>query len=275
MGFAMELDHVSYRYEDGTFAMLDVSLSLRAGEKIALLGENGSGKSTLFHLLTGLLKPTNGTIHFCSEPLTYRAKSLRSLREAVGLVFQDPDVQLFSASVEQEVAFGALNLGFSMDEARARTAQAMEQTGVSDLIDRPTHFLSYGQKKRVSIADVLVMNPQCLLLDEPTAWLDPCNAIRVSELLSLLNAQGRCIVCSTHDVDWAYGWAQRVIILKKGSVLYDGAVVTALTDRLLMEEAGLTLPKLAVISDVLRQNKLIDGYPRTVDELTLQLKNKI
>lgn len=271
MGFAIELDHVQYKYEDGTFALNDVSLSLRAGEKIALLGENGSGKSSLFHILTGLLKPTKGSVLFEGQPLHYHAKPLRALREAIGLVFQDPDVQLFSASVEQEVAFGALNLGLSADEARMRAAAAMAQTDVSELIDRPTHFLSYGQKKRVSIADVLVMNPQCLLLDEPTAWLDPCNAIRVSELLTSLNAQGRCVVCSTHDVDWAYGFAQRVIILKKGRVLFDGEVQKALSDRRLMDEAGLTLPKLAVLSEVLRQKKLIDGYPRTVDELTEML----
>ncbi len=169
----LSVKNLCYKYPDGTVALEDLSLDLKEGQTTVLLGANGAGKSTLFLNLNGILKPDFGTLYFAGNAYDYSKQGIISLKKNIGIVFQDPDDQLFSASVEQDISFGAFNLGLSKDEVRKRVYDAMQKTGIAHLKAKPTHALSYGQKKRVAIAGVLVMQPRLMILDEPTAGLDP------------------------------------------------------------------------------------------------------
>ncbi|KUK81526.1 MAG: Cobalamin biosynthesis protein, partial [Pelotomaculum thermopropionicum] len=209
---------VEYTYPDGAKALNDLSLEINKGQKIALLGANGAGKSTLLLHFNGILRPQRGKILFCGKELHYRSRALLELRKNVGLVFQDPDNQLFSASVLQDVAFGPLNIGWTREAALAKARAAMRETQVADLEKKPTHFLSYGQKKRVAIAGVLAMEPQVVIVDEPTAGLDPRIAHQIMSLLYTLSAQGKTLIISTHDVDLAYSWADYVFLIRRGQI---------------------------------------------------------
>lgn len=272
MSICIDLQNVSYRYQDGTRALSGINLSLKGPEKIVLLGENGAGKSTLFSLLVGMLRPSQGRLLIDGRP-AYRGSALRSWRSRVGFVFQDPDIQLFSASVKQDVSFGPVNLGLDKTEVRRRTERALEQAGVEALKDKPVHLLSYGQKKLVSIAGILVMEPELLLLDEPTAWLDTRHSQRVMTLLEECYQAGKTVMLSTHDVDLAYTWAQRVIILKEGSLLLDGPVEQAFGTGYWMEAAGLSLPTLARINLTLKEQGIPSSF-RSVEELERWLKGQ-
>ncbi|WP_210275578.1 energy-coupling factor ABC transporter ATP-binding protein [Rhizobium sp. G21] len=169
----LEARKIGFRYEDGTRALDDVSLRIVRRQKLVILGANGAGKSSLMSLLNGSFKPSAGEVLLNGEPVAYDRKGLTLLRSQVGLVLQDPDDQLFAATVFEDVSFGPLNLGLSADEARLRVANALDAMEISDLSHRPTHMLSFGQRKRVAIAGILAMSPSVLLLDEPTAGLDP------------------------------------------------------------------------------------------------------
>ena len=273
MSINIDLQNVSYRYPDGTSALSGINLSLEGPEKIVLLGENGAGKSTLFGLLVGMLRPSQGRLLIDGSPASYRGSALRSWRRRVGFVFQDPDIQLFSASVEQDVSFGPVNLGLEKTEVRRRTERALKQAGVAALKDKPVHLLSYGQKKLVSIAGILVMEPELLLLDEPTAWLDTRHSQRVMTLLEECYQAGKTVMLSTHDVDLAYTWAQRVIILKEGSLLLDGPVEQAFGSGRWMERAGLSLPTLVRINLTLKEQGITSSF-RSVEELERWLKGQ-
>lgn len=189
--------------EDAAFAIPD-------GARLALLGPNGSGKTTLLRSLAGSLKPRQGQVVFRGEAVGFSRSALREHRRRVQLVAQDPDEQLFSADVMQDVSFGPLNLGLTDEEARARVDEALNLLGVTALAERPTHQLSYGERKRVAIAGAVAMRPQVLLLDEPTAGLDPAG---VSELLATLAGLETTVVLATHDVDLALGWADEVAVV--------------------------------------------------------------
>jgi cobalt/nickel transport system ATP-binding protein len=220
--YILEAKGVEFRYPDGTGALNGINIAVEKGKKVAVLGSNGAGKSTLFLHFNGILKPHKGNILFNGQPVCYKHKQLTELRKNVGIVFQDPDTQLFSASVWQEISFGPINLGLPKEQVIQRVNAAMEATGITGLKDRPTHFLSYGQKKRVSIADILSMEPQVIIFDEPTAWLDPKLSLQVMEIFDLLNQQGKTVVLSTHDVDLAYTWADHIIVMEQGQVVGEG-----------------------------------------------------
>jgi len=218
----IETRELTYTYPDGTRALRGINIKLAAGQKIAVLGANGAGKSTLFLHLNGILRPQGGKVLFRGSELKYRQRDLLALRKNVGIVFQDPESQLFSASVLQDVSFGPVNLGLAQNEALDAAKRAIRQTGITDLESRPTHFLSYGQKKRVSIAGVLAMEPAVIIFDEPTACLDPGMALKTMALLDELSRQGKAIIMSTHDVDRAYDWADYVYLLQDGGVIGEG-----------------------------------------------------
>lgn len=269
---SLSLSGVSFAYENGQQAVAGVSLRLEPGEKVAVLGANGAGKSTLYRLLTGLSRPQEGEVCLDGQPIRYQNKALRELRSRVGLVFQDPDLQLFSATVEQEVSFGALNLGLPVEEAARRTKDALERMDIEDLAARPVHFLSFGQKKRVSLAAMLVMQSEYLLLDEPTAGLDPVNIERMTNSLDVLWRSGRCVAASTHDVDWAYQWAQRVILVCHGKIVFDGGVAEAFLDEQRLEMTGLQCPTLLSIAVRLHKQGRWDGpWPRSMEALVAGL----
>lgn len=202
MGIILEAEHLTYGYDEKRHAIEDLSIAFEEGKTTAILGANGAGKSTLFLHLNGILQPEHGEVRFRGQPISYKKAGLRQLRSKVGIVFQNPDDQLFSASVYQDISFGAVNMGLPSEEVHRRVNVVMEQIGITYLKDRPTHSLSFGQKKRVAFAGIMVMQPEVIILDEPTAGLDP---VGVSELMHLLQdvcrQQNTTIILSTHDID--------------------------------------------------------------------------
>ncbi len=265
---------VTFAYPDGTVALHDLSLQLPQGLRVAILGANGCGKTTFFLNLNGILRPTSGKIIHNGEPIAYDRQSLRELRRRVGLVFQDPDSQLFAASVRQDISFGPLNLGWSEEVVRAKVEQVIADTNLGELVERPTHMLSYGQKKRVAIAGVLVMEPDVIIADEPTAGLDPETTARVLDLLDTLHDAGRSIVISTHDVEMALAWADHAIVLGRGHLLAEGPPAAVLSDEHLLREAGLLPPLVVEAYRQLRGAGLLPAsapVPRTVEDLTALL----
>lgn len=249
----IEVHGLHFCYPDGTAALRDCSLSILKGNKVVLLGANGTGKSTLLKHLVGLLKPNKGSITLNGQSLRYDRTSLLSVRSKVGFVFQDPDSQLFSASVSQDISFGPINLGWSRDRVKEAVTKALEMTGTTGLKDKPTHLLSFGQKKLITIAGVLAMEPEIIILDEPTASLDPQHVSLIADLLEKLNKQGTTVVMATHDVDLAYSWADNVFIMKDGKIIKEGCPIGVFQNE-----------------DVLRQTSLVKP---TILEIYLQLKN--
>lgn len=213
----LELGDVSFRYPDGSVGLDGCSISIPRGKRIALLGANGAGKTTLFLHLNGILRPLSGTVLFGGSPLNYSRPGLHTLRSRIGLVFQNPDSQLFSASVREDVSFGPLNLGLDNETVRSRVKEALHAVGMTACADKPVHNLSYGQKKRVCIAGVLAMRPEVLILDEPMAGLDVAMQIELTSILDRLHGEGMTIIIATHDMDFAYQWADSITIMVKGS----------------------------------------------------------
>lgn len=264
------IDQLSHCYADGTTALKNISLTIKQGKKIALLGNNGAGKSTLFLHLNGILKPTNGKIRFRGNDMAYNRKSLLSLRKQVGIVFQDPDSQLFSASVIQDISFGPQNLGLSNEEVLRKVEWAMEQTETTELKDKPTHFLSLGQKKRVAIAGVLAMDPEVIILDEPTAGLDPYYSKQMMNVLDFIHKQQKTIILSTHDVNLAYEWADEIIVMHNGEILCHSNPVTVFKQEELIRKAHLDQPWIMeTFQTLLRENIVAKNeiMPRNKEEL--------
>ncbi|PEZ80487.1 MULTISPECIES: ATP-binding cassette domain-containing protein [Bacillaceae] len=267
------IEGLTHQFADGTFALNDLSLTIQHGKKIALLGNNGAGKSTLFLHLNGLLQPTAGKIRFKGKKMKYDRKALLSLRKQVGIVFQDPDSQLFSANVQQDISFGPMNLGWDRNAVQEKVNWAMAETEVTELKDRPTHFLSLGQKKRVAIAGVLAMEPDVWLLDEPTAGLDPYFSKQIMALLDSIHHQDKTIILSTHDVNLAYQWADEVVVMNDGKVIYQGDPVSVFHDEDVLLQAHLEKPWVFEMFQALHQSREPaerDLFPRTKEEL-LQL----
>ncbi|MFS8197944.1 energy-coupling factor ABC transporter ATP-binding protein [Streptomyces sp. CWNU-52B] len=259
----------SYAYEDGPTVLSGLDFEVRAGRALALLGRNGSGKTTLMRLLSGGLRPRAGQLTVEGRPVRYDRKGLTLLRTTVQLVVQDPDDQLFAASVGQDVSFGPLNLGLPDTEVRARVAEALAALDITALADRPTHLLSYGQRKRTAIAGAVAMRPRVLILDEPTAGLDPDGQERLLSTLGGLRESGTTVVMATHDVDLALRWADDAALLTpSGAVTGPAAVTLARTE--LLEQAGLRLPWGIAVAELLRTQGLLTdpgAGPQTADEL--------
>jgi len=266
----LETKNISYSYPDGTKALDGVSVRIKKGSKVAVLGSNGAGKSTLFLNLNGVLKPTGGKVYFNGREVDYKRASLTELRKNVGIVFQDPDVQLFSSSVYQEVSFGPMNLRLPEHIVRERVECSLEELGISHLKERPTHFLSYGQKKKVSIADIIAMEPEVIIFDEPTACLDPRNSQQLVRLFDKLNRSGKTVILSTHNVDMAYSWADHVIVMKEGKVEREGMPKDVFRDTDLLESADLIKPFVLEIYDELKKTGAlgdVDAIPASREEL--------
>ncbi|EHQ91299.1 energy-coupling factor ABC transporter ATP-binding protein [Desulfosporosinus youngiae] len=238
----LEVVNLEYSYPDGTNALRKVNLPIIKGEKLAILGSNGAGKSTLFMQLNGTYRPDSGCIKYRGEEISYKNKALIELRKNVGIVFQDPDSQLFSASVYQDISFGPLNLGLSEEKVIERVERALVDTETKDLQDKPTHLLSYGQKKRVSIAGVLAMEPEVIIFDEPTAGMDPRHSQEFMQLLDKLSDQGKTMILSTHDVDLAYSWADRLVIMYRGEIIAQGLPGELFLQPEIVQRADLTIP---------------------------------
>ncbi|MGW0698332.1 energy-coupling factor ABC transporter ATP-binding protein [Streptomyces sp. NPDC002867] len=266
----VELVDAGFAYEDGPVVLSGVGLALREGRSTALLGRNGSGKTTLLRLLSGGLRPATGHVRLDGEPVTYDRAGLTRLRTSVQLVVQDPDDQLFAASVEQDVSFGPMNLGLPEEQVRARVDEALAAMDIVALRDRPTHLLSYGQRKRAAIAGAVAMRPRVLILDEPTAGLDPHGQERLLEVLGTLGASGTTVVMATHDVDLALRWADDAAVLAPTG-LRTGPVAELLADQALLDAARLRRPWGTAVAELLRSHGLLapaETGPRTPEDLS-------
>ncbi|MCB1239988.1 MAG: ATP-binding cassette domain-containing protein [Tetrasphaera sp.] len=241
-------------------------IAVSSGSRLALLGENGSGKTTLLRCLSGAHEPTAGRVVVDGIALSRSASGLREHRQRVQLVLQDPDDQLFSADVRADVSFGPINLGLDDAEVRVRVAEALELLDVTELADRPVHQLSYGQRKRVAIAGAVAMRPQVLLLDEPTAGLDPRAVTTLRAALSNLEARGTTVVVSTHDIDFAWEWADEVGVVVDG-IVHQGSTVKIMTDEALLGRAHLGVPWPVRLLRSLGHEIDVVAPPRTVSDV--------
>ena len=236
MHHTLDIQDLHFSYPDGRVALRGVSLFINPGEKTALVGPNGSGKSTLLLHLNGILRG-EGEVHVCGKELT--DDSLRQIRALVGLVFQDPDDQLFSQSVYEDVAFGPLYMALPKEELEQRVRQALEDVGMAGSEARVPHHLSEGEKKRVAIATVLSMDPEVLVLDEPTAGLDPRGR---RELIQLLRGLPQTMLVATHDMRMVAELFERTVIIDEGQVVGDGPTAQILAEPHLLERHGLEAP---------------------------------
>ncbi len=276
--YAIETRDLEYRYEDGTKALDGVNFCAEAGKITGILGANGAGKSTLFLNLNGVLTPASGQVLLNGEAVRYNRQGIAQLRKEVGIVFQDPDNQLFSADVYRDISFGPVNLGLSTQEVRRRVEWAMEQTGVTQLRDKPTHALSYGQKKRVAIAGVLAMEPKVIILDEPTAGLDPQGVSSVMHLLSdIRERMGISIVIATHDMDIVPLYCDYAYLLSEGKVQARGTPEELFAQPEMLRGNHLRLPRIAHLMEILREE---DGLQTqagiaTIAQARKEIKNMI
>jgi cobalt/nickel transport system ATP-binding protein len=239
----VEVKDLQYSYPDGTHALRGVSFKVFRGESVALLGPNGAGKSTLFLHLNGLLTPPKGSVTIVGRDASEK-DNLKFIRSKVGMVFQNPDDQLFQSTLWDEVAFGPLNLGLSKNSIVRRVNSALKTVGLSGLEKKAPHHLSLGQKRRATIATVLAMDPEILVLDEPTANLDPKAVGATIELLNRLNVNGKTIIAATHDVSVLPLIADRCFIMSDGKITSEGPMEEILSNQDILEKANLSPPSL-------------------------------
>ena len=265
---SLRVEGVSFAYPGGEPVLRDAALDVAAGQRLALLGPNGCGKSTVLRCLSAALRPTGGHVLLDGHPVDYSRAGLRRHRQNVQLVTQDPDDQLFSASVAADVSFGPVNLGLPEEEVRRRVDEALDLLAVTTLRHRPTHQLSFGERKRVAIAGSVAMRPRVLLLDEPTAGLDPAAVADTLAALQRLHDGGTTLVISTHDVDLALAWADQVAIVLDGRIV-QGDPAGLLADADLVQRARLRTPyTLAVLGELVAAG-LLPAWARARDRAGL------
>jgi len=236
----LRFEDVSYRYPGHQrLALNGFSLEVPVGEQIAVIGRNGSGKSTFFLHCNGLLRPHAGVVYYDGMPVGYGRDALQLLRQHVGICFQNPDDQLFSASVAQDISFGPLNLNLGEETVKQRVQSSAEFCEISDLLDRPTHALSGGEKARVALAGVLAMEPEVLIVDELMANLDPWVRVHIFDIFRRLHDEGKTILLATHDMAVVERWATFVVVMEQGRVLFAGPAVELFASDALLVETGL------------------------------------
>lgn len=238
---SLEISGLAYAYPDGNQALYGVNLSINQGERVALLGPNGAGKTTLVLHLNGIIPTMQGQVRVAGELVDSKnAESIKSIRHKVGIVFQDPDDQLFMPTVGQDVAFGPYNAGLRGIELEKAVKEALELVGMSEFIDRPPHHLSFGQRRRVAVATVLAMKPEILVMDEPSSNLDPAARRELAEIITSLDVT---LLMVTHDLPFAYELCQRAVILSAGVVAADDEISSVLANKQLLNAHRLELPK--------------------------------
>ena len=248
----LKAEDLYFSYDDeNSHSLNGLSLEIKRGQKVAFMGSNGSGKSTFFLCCNGIHRPSSGTLYFNGEPVTYDKKGLLKLRSKVGIVFQDPDNQLFSASVYQEISFGILNLGVSEEEAKKEVEEVIDYLEITPFRHKPTHSLSGGQKKQVSIADILVMHPDIIILDEPAAALDPKHTTMVNQIVNRLTESGITVLMATHDVNYAYEWADEIMLFHEGKVLMHGTPADVFSNKAVLAQTNLEPPAVLELFDSL------------------------
>jgi len=263
----VETKDITYEYPDGTKALEKVNFNVDDGKIVALLGPNGAGKSTLFLHFNGILRPSSGSVFIDGEIVSYEKKDLMRIRQKVGIVFQNPDDQLFAPTVLEDVAFGPMNMGLAKEEVEKRVEEALSRVGMEGFEKKPPHHLSGGQKKRVAIAGILAMKPKIMVLDEPTSGLDPKGASQILRLLYKLNQEGMTIVISTHDVDLVPLYASKVYIISEGKIIKEGTASKVFEDVKTIRGANLRLPRIAHLMEILEKEDKLPfekPYPLTI-----------
>jgi len=266
----LEIKNLHYRYGNGEAALNGVSVDIREGEKIAVVGSNGAGKSTFFLNTNGVLTPDEGEIVYRGTVI--HKKNLKELRKNIGIVFQDADNQIVASTVLAEVGFGPMNLKLPKQEVLERVEEALSYMNILEYKDRAPHYLSGGEKKRVSIADIIAMKSEIIIFDEPTAGLDPLNSEMLEEVLEKLSAEGKTMLISTHDVNFVYRWAERVIVFSQGRLIADGTPLEIFQNKVVLEQANLKQPTLMEVYDVLVKNRILDdrqAYPKNMEAFKL------
>jgi cobalt/nickel transport system ATP-binding protein len=263
----LKIEDLHYTYGNGKPALDGVSVEIYEGEKIAVIGSNGSGKSTFFLNVDGVLTPEQGKITY--RDTVINKKNLKELRKNIGIVFQDADNQIIASTVRAEVGFGPMNLKIPKEEVLKRVDEALEYMNISHLKDRPPHYLSGGEKKRVSIADIIAMKSEIIIFDEPTAALDPLNAMMLEEVLLKLGVEGKTMLISTHDVDFTYRWAERVLVFCEGKIIADGLPLEIFRNKEILKRANLKQPTLLEVYESLVEKHLLEdikSYPKNIQE---------
>ncbi len=271
---AVSCHKVSYRYPHADqFAIDQLSLDVREGEILAVCGSNGSGKTTLMKLLAGMLTPQSGSIEVCGQKLDKAGR--REAYKHVGLLFEDPNDQLFCTHVNEDVAYGPRNLGLDEDEVNKRVLFALDQAEAGHLYKRPIHALSFGEMRRVALAGLIAMRSPLLVLDEPTAGLDPAGAEHLSSLIKRLNQKhGYTVLVVTHDMAWATTIASRMVIMNRGSILADGPIRSVLVKDGILKKSRLRPPELARLFSALHK-KLDSEYrqlPLNIEEAIQEME---
>lgn len=255
----IETKNLCYSYGDEKLVLDNISIAIPKGKITAVLGGNGAGKSTLFLNLNGVLKPKKGEVFFDGQKVKYDKNGILEMRKRVGIVFQDPNDQLFSSSVRKDISFGAINMGLDMEEVKARVEQVIAQTGISEYVDSPTHALSFGQKKRVAIAGVLVMKPEVIILDEPTAGLDPTGVSEILQLLTKVKEDtGVSVIIATHEMDIVPIYCDYAYVMDYGKIVLEGNIndILLLPDQL--RTHSLRLPRIAHLMEILKNKDHFD-----------------
>ena len=264
--------NLNYRYPDGTHALKNVNMEILKGQKVAIMGPNGAGKSTLFSHFNGLTEPTSGHIELDGKIMKYDKKTLLEVRQKVGIVFQDPNDQLFAPTVKEDVAFGPMNLGLSYEEVEKRVNEALELVGMEKFRDKTPHHLSGGQQKRVAIAGIIAMRPEIMILDEPTAGLDPEGVDKVLNILNTLNKEGMSIVISSHDIEMVNGFAEKIFVLNEGEILASGDKHEIFSNKELLKTAHLKAPITTEILHRLKEKGYdVDTTKITIDEVVEEI----
>lgn len=267
----LEVKNICFSYGEKE-TLKEISMSVKRGEKIAVMGSNGAGKSTFFLNLNGVLKPDKGELIL--EGRTISGKELSELRKKVGFVFQDADSQIIASNVRAEISFGPMNMGLSREEVVKRVEHAITYLSLQELQERAPHYLSGGEKKRVSIADILAMAPEIFIFDEPMAALDPVNAERVEEILERLHEEGKTLLIATHDVDFAYRFADRILLFSEGRLIGDGKPAEIFGNTELMKRAHIKKPAVMQIWEALLEKGLVTEErtePLTVKEVVKEI----
>ena len=250
----LKAENLHYSYTKEHEVLKGVSINIHRGERLAVLGANGSGKSTFFLNIHGVLRPESGAVYYRDKLIN--KSSIKELRKNVGIVFQDADNQIIASTVRAEVSFGPMNLGLSKEEVTRRVLDSLNYMNISHLIDRPPHYLSGGEKKRVSIADIIAMDSEIIIFDEPTASLDPQNISIFEEVLDKMSAEQRTLVISTHDLEFAFRWADRIVVFCSGSIIADSDPISVLSDNEVLKKANLKKPILLEVFETLVENSV-------------------
>ena len=262
----LSTENLSFTYPDGTQALKNINIEIEKGEKVAIIGPNGAGKSTLFSHFNGLTEPTSGCVKIEGKPISFEKDELLKVRQKVGIVFQDPNDQLFAPTVKEDIAFGPMNLGLSYDEVEKRVEDALKMVGMENYEDKTPHHLSGGQQKRIAIAGIIAMKPELMILDEPTAGLDPKGRDEILDQVAKLHKErGITVILVSHSMEDVAKYVDRIIVMNQGSVMFDDIPKSVFAHYRELEAVGLAAPQVTYLMHELAAA----GIPVSVDATTV------